>query len=86
MFNAHIEGQALKFLEKLKDSGLKKRLVNKIDELELDPFPRNCKMVEGYEQKAFRVRVGGYRILYYVIFETQTVWVFIIDKRGTVYD
>ena len=86
MFNAQIEGQALKFLEKMKDVQLKKRLMDKIDELEQDTFPRNCKMVEGYDQKVFRVRVGGYRILYYVVFETQTVWVFIIDKRGVVYD
>jgi len=86
MFNAHIEGQALKFLEKLKDAQLKKRLRNKIDELEQDPFPRNCKMIEGYDQKVFRVRMGGYRILYYVVFEAQTVYVFIIDKRGAVYD
>jgi len=34
MFNAQIEGQALKFLEKLKDAQLKKRLMDKIDELE----------------------------------------------------
>ena len=86
MFNAHIEGQALKFLEKLKDAQLKKRLMDKIDELEIDPFPRNCKMVEGYEQKAFRVRVGGYRVLYYVVFETQKALGCIIDKRGVVYD
>ena len=86
MFNAQIEGQALKFLEKLKDAQLKKRLMDKIDELEQDPFPRNCKMVEGYDQKVFRVRVGGYRILYYVVFETKTIYVFIIDKRGVVYD
>ncbi|KKS53546.1 MAG: hypothetical protein UV19_C0008G0006 [Parcubacteria group bacterium GW2011_GWA2_42_28] len=43
-------------------------------------------MVEGYDQKVFRVRVGGYRILYYVVFETKTIYVFIIDKRGVVYD
>lgn len=85
MFSALIEGQALKFLEKLKDAQLKKRLMNKIDELEQDPFPRNCKTIEGYDQKVFRVRVGGYRILYYVVFETSIVYVFIIDKRGVVY-
>ena len=85
MFTAHIEKQALRFLEKLKDKALKQRLIDKIDELENDPFPRNCKTVEGYDQKVYRVRAGDYRILYYVVFETQTLYVFIIDKRGTVY-
>ncbi len=86
MFNAEIEKQALKFLNKLRDDQLRKRLMSKIDELEQNPFPRDCRMVEGYDQKVYRVRVGGYRILYYVHFETSTVYVFIIDKRGTVYE
>ena len=85
MFSAHIEKQALKFLEKLKDKQLRKRLMDRIDELEDDPFPRDCRTVEGYDQKVYRVRVGDYRILYYVIFEKQAVYVFIIDKRGVVY-
>ena len=85
MFSVHIEKQALKFLEKLKDKQLRKRLMNRIDELELEPFPRDCRAVEGYYQKVYRVRVGDYRILYYVVFETRIVYVFIIDKRSTVY-
>lgn len=85
MFSAHIEKQALKFLEKLKDKQLRKRFMDKIDQLEQNPFPRDCRTVEGYDQKVYRVRVGDYRILYYVVFETQTVYVFIIDKRDTVY-
>ena len=85
MFTVHIEKQAMKFLDKLKDRQLKKRLMNKIDELEANPFPRECRIVEGYNQKVFRVRVGDYRILYYVVFETQVVYVFVIDKRGIVY-
>lgn len=86
MFSAHVDKQALKFLEKLKDKQLYRRLMARVDELEQDPFPRDCRIVEGYEQKVFRVRVGDYRILYYVVFETQTVYVFIIDKRGRVYE
>lgn len=85
MFSAHIEKQALKFLDKLKDKLLLKRLMDKIDKLEQNPFPRDCRTVEGYDQKVYRVRVGDYRILYYVVFETETVYVFIIDKRGSVY-
>ena len=85
MFSAHIEKQALRFLEKLKDKQLCKRLMNRIDVLEQDPFPRNCRTVEGYDQKVYRVRVGDYRLLYYIVFETKTVYVFIIDKRGTAY-
>ena len=59
--------------------------MDRIDELELDPFPRDCRDVEGYNQKVYRVRIGDYRILYYVVFETRIVYVFIIDKRSTVY-
>ncbi len=48
MFSSSIEKQAMKFLEKLKDESLRKRLMRKIDELEYNPFPRDCKTVEGY--------------------------------------
>jgi mRNA interferase RelE/StbE len=85
MFSTEIEKQALKFLERLKDKQLRRRLTDKIDELEQNPFPRDCKLVEGHDQKIYRVRVGNYRILYYVVFETRMIYVFIIDKRGTVY-
>ena len=85
MFSIEIEKQALKFLKKLRDDNLRIRLIDKINELGQNPFPRDCKIIEGYGNKVYRIRVSDYRILYYVVFEMQTVYVFIIDKRGSVY-
>jgi mRNA-degrading endonuclease RelE of RelBE toxin-antitoxin system len=59
MFSAELKKPALKFLKSIKDKSLVKRLSDKIDELEKNPFPQDIERVEGYKDvKVFRVRVG----------------------------
>ena len=72
-------------MRKLRDKKLLKRIFDKVEELRIDPFPRECMKVEGYEENIFRVRVGDYRILYYVDFESKTLFIFKTDKRPRVY-
>ena len=63
-----------------------KRLSDKIDELEKNPFPQDIERVEGYKDiKVFRVRVGDYRILYFVDYPSSKVYIEKIDKRNRVY-
>lgn len=50
MFNVEIEKQALHFLKKLKDKRLKKRISDKIDRLQENPFPREAKMIDDQSQ------------------------------------
>ena len=67
MFSAELKKPALKFLKSIKDKTLLKRISDRIDELEKNPFPQDIERVEGYKDvKVFRVRVGDYRILYFV--------------------
>ena len=58
MFSAELKKPALRFLKSVKDKFLLKRLSDKIDELEKNPFPQDIERVEGYKDvKVFRVRV-----------------------------
>jgi len=52
----------------------------------LNPYPKDRKRVGGRKEKVFRVRVGGYRILYVVFNERNSLLISDIDKRETVYD
>ena len=86
MFSAELKKPALKFIKSIKDKTVLKRIANKIDELEKNPFPQDIERVEGYKDvKVFRVRVGDYRILYFVDYSSSKVYIEKIDKRERVY-
>lgn len=79
-----------KFIIKL-DKKTKDRILHKINDLEKDPFPIGCAKIQSdlglYDgEKVFRVRIGNYRILYAVKYETNHILIVKIDKRSVVYD
>ena len=85
-FSAELKKAALKFLKSIKEKELLKRIGNKINDLEKNPYPQDIERVEGYKDvKVFRVRVGDYRILYFVDQAAQKIYVEKIDKRERVY-
>jgi len=49
MFSAELKKPALKFLKSIRDKSLLKRLSDRIDELEKNPFPQDIGRVEGYK-------------------------------------
>ena len=86
MFSAELKKPALKFLKTIRDRIILKRITDKIDALEQNPFPQDIERVEGYNDvKVFRVRVGDYRILYFVDYATSKVYIETINKRSKVY-
>ena len=85
MFVISLGNQPQKFLKKL-EKETRLRIWEKLDELKLNPFPFEVVRVVGKKGKAFRVRVGSYRIQYYVLHETKEIIVFDIDKRERAYD
>ena len=85
-FSIQLGPQPAKFIKKL-DSQTKERIRNKFLKLQEDPFPPEVERVESHKgEKVFRVRVGDYRILYIVRYDTNLVLVAKIDKRGRVYN
>ena len=85
MFDIFLGPQPERFLKKA-EKELRQRIWKKLDELKQNPFPSDVVRVVGRKEKAFRVRVGAYRIQYYVLQETKEVTVFDIDKRERAYD
>ena len=64
-----------------------KRILEKIEKLEENPFPQEVERVEDFEgEKVFRVRVGDERILYIVKYNPNKLIVVKVDKRSRVYD
>jgi mRNA interferase RelE/StbE len=61
-------------------------MINKIEELIHEPVIHGSKPVRGYREKLFRVRVGNYRILYEVDYQSKKIGIVKIDDRGSVYD
>ena len=85
MFSIFLGSKSEKFLKKT-EKEVRIRIWKKLDELKFNPFPQEVVRVVGKIGKAFRVRVGDYRIQYYVFQEKQEIIIFDIDKRGRAYD
>ncbi|HLD57855.1 MAG TPA: type II toxin-antitoxin system RelE/ParE family toxin [archaeon] len=84
MFTVEYSNQALKFFKRI-DNVLAQRILKKIEDLRINPFPQEVKMIEGYAEKTYRVRVGDYRILYEVDQNKNFIGIVKIDNRGRVY-
>ncbi len=77
---------AKKFLDVLPKED-NERINNKIKNLANDPFPREAIRVHGRPgEKIFRIRVGIYRILYFIDFQQKLIVIDKIDKRSRAYD
>ncbi len=74
-----------RFLKKC-DREFYKRLLHRIRELGLHPFPSDVKrVVSKTKVKTFRVRLGEHRILYVVFEKEKEILITDIDKRSKVY-
>ncbi len=84
MLEIRYSKQAVHFL-KSAEKKLTTRIMKKIEKLRENPIGQDSKVVEGYNEKLFRVRVGDYRILYEVDFKNDQLGIVKIDKRSKVY-
>ncbi len=86
LFQAEFSRRAGKYINKL-GGIMGKRILDKINKLEENPFPQEVERVEDFEgEKVFRVRVGDQRILYIVRYNPNKLIVVKVDKRSRVYD
>ncbi len=79
-FNIFFGSSSEKFLKKC-EKEIRQRIWKKLDELKLNPFPSDAVRVVGKKEKAFRIRVGAYRIQYFVFQDKKEIVIFDIDKR-----
>tara|TARA_Y100000310_G_scaffold342743_2_gene447205 strand:+ start:9829 stop:10080 length:252 start_codon:yes stop_codon:yes gene_type:complete len=71
----------LKFLNKLQKN-VALRILEKIDKLKEEPF-RYLEYYRGAD--VYKLRIGNFRLLVDVNFETQTLIIEVFDKRGRIY-
>ena len=85
VFEVYLSTAAKDFLRKL-DKPPFGRIYRRIKALSIDPYPADAKRVRGRKEKVFRVRVGDYRILYIIYWDTKRILIVTIDKRAQVYE
>lgn len=61
------------------------KILARINKLKNNPFPLNCKKLEGYRPVTYRLRQGNYRILYRVNDDVIEVRVIKVAHRSIVY-
>ena len=84
MLDTQYSNQAKKFLKKI-NKDVCKRILDKIEDLREDPFPRDLKRIANRKEKVFRIRVGENRILYVVSSDKNILFISKIDKRPKAY-
>ncbi len=84
MLKVFLSRSSRKFLEKCEKS-IYDRILKKIKDLSIDPFPLDSKRIKGRKEKVFRVRVSDYRLLYVVLYDKDELLISNIDKRPKIY-
>jgi len=60
------------------------KILEAVESLRSNPFPRGARKIAGTE-KFFRIRVGDYRIIYYVDEENKTITIYYVRHRREAY-
>lgn len=76
---------ARRFLTRLRDASLYKRVHRAIDNLQEEPRPAGCKKLAGSSNR-YRIRVGDYRIIYEIEDSAVRVLVLAIENRRDIYN
>ena len=84
MFDVELDKQPSKFLRQC-DKILFERFSEKIDNLVINPIPSDAIRIKGSDL-LWRVRVGDYRMIYYIRYELQRIIISKIAHRSNVYD
>ncbi|MBS3156527.1 type II toxin-antitoxin system RelE/ParE family toxin [Candidatus Woesearchaeota archaeon] len=84
MFDLVFSNQAKRFLKKI-DSQTAKRILERIEKLQKEPFPSDVKRVVNRKEKIFRIRIGDYRVQYSVLYDKNILFISEIEKRPRAY-
>ena len=83
MYRVSLSAGAERELQKL-PAVLVSRIISKLESLEIEPRPSGCKKLKG-EAAKWRIRVGDYRVLYFIFDSTREVKVAAILNRKESY-
>lgn len=86
MYKITLTSQAEKFLLKKLDRVTQVKVSSKIDQLSQDPFAQNPNLTKLKDMdRGYRLRVGNVRVIYGVETSTQSIIIWKIDFRGSIY-
>jgi len=64
------------------ENNISRRIYNKVEELSENPFSKDIKKLKGIND--FRLRVGDYRVIFYI--EKDTIIILKVGHRKHIYD
>lgn len=82
-YEIHWKGSAERELRRIDPQQIS-RIIQAVDALTNDPFPRGCRKLRGAE-RAYRIRVGDYRVIYQVDVKAKVVTIYHVRHRGKAY-
>lgn len=82
MFRIEWKEGAIQQLDKLQPV-LCRRIFKKIDELRQDPFSKDIKRLKG--EKAFRLRIGDYRVIFDINIKNRVIIILRLGHRKNIY-
>lgn len=80
IYSVEWDKKPLNFLNSLQKEIIK-RILKKLDDVKEDPF----RYLEHYEGEYYKLRIGDYRLLIDVDFESKILTIQVLDKRGRIY-
>lgn len=84
-YSIKVAQTAEKSLKKLTKKN-KERIVEKIDDLAINPRPSDCKKLKGFRgEHLYRIRSGDYRIIYSINDDVLVILVVQIGHRKEIY-
>lgn len=83
-YSIRIKRSAAREIEAITPQKDRQRIVRRIAQLGDDPRPPGCEKLSSRNDR-YRVRQGGYRIVYSITDVELTVWVFKVGHRRDVY-
>jgi mRNA interferase RelE/StbE len=83
-YQVEISESAEKFLENIPKRD-RLRIIEKIDNLELEPLPQGSIKLHGYKESLYRIRSGNYRVVYTIKKDVLIVLIIKIGHRGDIY-
>jgi len=83
-YKVEVKPAPAKFIERLRDESLKRRIVKALRSLEENPRGPGCIKLQG-NSELYRIRVGDYRIIYQIQDAVLIVLVVDVGNRRDIY-
>ncbi|WP_218008720.1 type II toxin-antitoxin system RelE family toxin [Nocardia jiangxiensis] len=82
-YKIEYERSALAELKRVEPVSQRKAIADAIRDLRFEPRPDGCTKLSG--RSGYRIRIGGYRVIYLIDDQADVVTVTMVGNRGAIY-